>query len=279
MNTLDLRTATLDDIVFEGRNKSYGAFVLRQLYQRHLARALTIAVSLSLLLVVSPLIMARLFPQLIIAPPVIPDLYPEITVLAPPTIIPDRPAGSRVKPPRTIVRPPAEIIPTVVPDNRVKPEDLPIKPDVTEITPPAIGSEIGVVGPVTGSGEGVTANPFSADSGSGSTKAPVSPPVLVSAEVMPEFVGGPAALQRYMQKSLRYPPLALRNSVDGRVFISFTVQADGSIADVQVLKGLGFGTDEEAARVVKNMPAWTPGRQNKHPVAVRYTMPITFRYE
>ncbi len=96
---------------------------------------------------------------------------------------------------------------------------------------------------------------------------------------MPEFVGGPAALQHYMQQNLRFPPQALRNSVDGRVYISFTVQADGSIADVQVLKGLGFGTDEEATRVVKNMPAWKPGKQNKHAVAVRYTMPITFKYE
>ncbi len=96
---------------------------------------------------------------------------------------------------------------------------------------------------------------------------------------MPKFVGGNEALIRYMQKNLRYPPLALRNSVAGRVYISFTVQADGAIVDVHVLKGLGFGTDEEAARVVKNMPAWTPGQQNKHNVAVRYTMPITFHYE
>ncbi|UOQ73783.1 energy transducer TonB [Hymenobacter cellulosilyticus] len=98
-------------------------------------------------------------------------------------------------------------------------------------------------------------------------------------EVMPEFAGGINALRQYMQRNLRYPKQALTNAVSGKVFVSFTVQADGSISDVQVMKGLGYGTDEEATRVVSSMPAWTPGRQNSRPVAVRYTLPITFQYQ
>jgi protein TonB len=98
-------------------------------------------------------------------------------------------------------------------------------------------------------------------------------------EVMPEFAGGQEALRRYMQRNLRYPGTALSTGVAGKVYITFVVNADGSISNVEVLKGLGYGLDEEATRVVRGMPAWKPGQQNNHAVAVRYTMPITFRYE
>jgi len=278
MSMLDLRTASFNDIIFEGRNKQYGAYVLRQLYERHLARALAIGISLSLLLISSPLIKAWLFPPMIVAvDPMVVPLIPEVVLITPP-IDPVKPAGGAARAADPIVRPPAKAVPRVVPDSQVKPELKPEAPIVEPVQPIVDAIPGGVIG-----GKGHTE--FGTIDGSGNSKdsgriKDAGPaPVFLSAEVMPEFAGGQAALQRYMQKNLRYPPLALRNNIDGRVYISFTVQADGSIADVQVLKGLGFGTDEEAARVVKNMPAWTPGKQNKHPVAVRYTMPITFRYE
>ncbi|UOQ81063.1 energy transducer TonB [Hymenobacter sp. 5414T-23] len=96
---------------------------------------------------------------------------------------------------------------------------------------------------------------------------------------MPDFVGGQAALAKYLQRHLRYPASALRSSISGRVFVAFTVNSDGTIKDVEILKGLGYGTDEEATRVISAMPAWKPGRQNNRAVPVRYTLPITFRYE
>jgi protein TonB len=96
---------------------------------------------------------------------------------------------------------------------------------------------------------------------------------------MPDFVGGRLALQRYLQKHLRFPNAALAAQVSGRVYVSFVVQTDGSIGDVTVLKGLGYGTEEAAARVVREMPAWTPGMQNHHLVPVRFTLPITFQFE
>ncbi|WP_033370552.1 energy transducer TonB [Hymenobacter norwichensis] len=277
MSMLDLRTASFNDIVFEGRNKLYGAYVLRQLYERHLARALALAVSLTLLLVASPLVKAWFFPPMVEAagPVVLPP--PSIDVLPPPIFEKVEPAGG-ARPADPIVSPPAKVVPRVVPDEQVKPETKPEAPTIAPtdalpepLTGGAVGgrgsSETGLAGPGVGP----------KDSGTAKTTAPPAP--FLTAEVMPEFMGGQEALQRYMQQNLRYPPQALRNNIDGRVYISFTVQADGSIADVQVLKGLGFGTDEEAARVVKKMPAWKPGMQNKHSVAVRYTMPITFRYE
>jgi protein TonB len=96
---------------------------------------------------------------------------------------------------------------------------------------------------------------------------------------MPEFMGGQSALLRYLQKNLRYPAAALAAQAEGRVFLSFVIQADGTIADVTILKGLGYGLDEEAQRVVRQMPAWTPGYQSKHAVPVRFTLPITFKIQ
>jgi len=106
----------------------------------------------------------------------------------------------------------------------------------------------------------------------------VTGPYIV-VEKMPEFAGGQAALLRYLQKNLRYPATALAAQAEGRVFLSFVVQADGSISEVTILKGLGYGLDEEATRVVRQMPAWTPGYQSKHAVPVRFTLPITFKVQ
>lgn len=95
-------------------------------------------------------------------------------------------------------------------------------------------------------------------------------------EIFPRFPGGNEALMRYLSKNLCYNSTAIEFGISGRVFISFVVQADGSIAEVKVLKGLGYGLDEEAVRVVKAMPRWLPGTQNGRPVAVVYNLPIQF---
>ncbi len=274
-NTLDLRTATLDDMVFEGRNKAYGAFLLRRLYHQHLARASATAIMLSLLIVSSPLAFRWLFPPMVVAPGLV-ELPPSVIEIMKPPIFEQK----KVEPAAQVavtVRLPQAVTPTrIVKDDPAKPEIS--KPEIQEIGPIAeLAGETGDVakpGATTGS---VVGKVGGTDSGKTETASPPKP--FITAEVMPEFAGGNEALMRYMQKNLHYPPQALRATIEGKVFISFTVQADGTIADVQVLKGLGYGTDEEAARVVKSMPAWTPGRQNNRSVAVRYTLPITFRYD
>ncbi|RZK32115.1 MAG: energy transducer TonB, partial [Hymenobacter sp.] len=113
----------------------------------------------------------------------------------------------------------------------------------------------------------------------GTTTAPATTEPFVYVEKMPEFAGGQAALLQYLRSHLRYPSRALAEGIGGRVFLSFVVGADGTISDVTVLKGLGYGLDEEAQRVVRQMPAWTPGYQSKHAVPVRFTLPITFQYQ
>jgi protein TonB len=101
--------------------------------------------------------------------------------------------------------------------------------------------------------------------------------VFVVVEDMPQFPGGDEALLKYLYSQLIYPRLALEYKIEGRVVVQFVIAANGRIEDVAVLRGIGFGCDEEALRVVKGMPAWTPGRQRGRAVRVRYNLPILFR--
>lgn len=95
-------------------------------------------------------------------------------------------------------------------------------------------------------------------------------------EVFPVFPGGDAALLRYLSENARYTTAARENGVQGIVYISFVVKADGSIGEVTVLRGLGFGLDEMAIKMVKAMPRWQPGYQGGKAVAVNYNIPIRF---
>lgn len=114
--------------------------------------------------------------------------------------------------------------------------------------------------------------------GASAAPAPAAPPTVYhAADEMPAFPGGAEAFQKFLRKELKYPDDALRRGISGRVFIRFIVTDEGRIRDAEIVKGLGSGLDEEALRLVRIMPWWTPGRVNGQPVWVSYTMPIVFR--
>jgi TonB family protein len=100
--------------------------------------------------------------------------------------------------------------------------------------------------------------------------------VYTYVEEQPKFPGGEAAMYEYLQKNIKYPPLARENGITGRVYLSFIIGPDGYIRDIRVIRGIGAGCDEEAIRVLKNMPLWIPGKQNGEPVNVKFNMPINF---
>jgi len=85
------------------------------------------------------------------------------------------------------------------------------------------------------------------------------------------------AFYEYVSKNLKYPSQARRMGVEGKVFVQFVVDKDGSISQVQSIKGIGAGCDEEAVRVLQNAPKWKPGKQRGRPVRVRMVLPITFK--
>ena len=96
-------------------------------------------------------------------------------------------------------------------------------------------------------------------------------------EQMPSFPGGISGLRTYLNQNIRYPAEAQENCVQGRVVVSFVVEKDGHISDVTVLRSVDPSLDKEAIRVVRNMPRWTPGKQEGEPVRVRYNVPVSFR--
>ena len=98
-------------------------------------------------------------------------------------------------------------------------------------------------------------------------------------EQMPEFPNGQEALMLYIAKQVKYPAEAKKAGAQGRVFIGFIVEPDGSLSDFKVLRGIGHGCDEEALRVVKSMPKWKPGMQRGKAVRVQYLVPVNFKLE
>lgn len=96
-------------------------------------------------------------------------------------------------------------------------------------------------------------------------------------DTYPEFFGGVESLYSFIAANIRYPKKAKENGIQGTVYVRFVVKADGSISDVNVLRGIGAGCDEEAVRVVKAMPRWKPGTKNGKPINTQYTIPITFK--
>ena len=223
MNTITL--STIDDIVFEHRNRAYGAYVLRQLYQPTLTRAAIIGVGLFLVAVSAPTLYAHLVDR---------NAKQEIMVetnLEKLTLEP--------LPEKVIEIPPVEKLPAVSTVRSLPPEVLPDE----------------------------------------EVEAPREEALFITVEQQPEYPGGMAALGAFIQKNLKYPQQAIRSDMSGRVFVSFVVNTNGSLTDVQVLKGIGFGCDEEALRVIRQMPRWKPGMQSGRAVRVRYNLPVAFTLE
>ena len=108
--------------------------------------------------------------------------------------------------------------------------------------------------------------------------APVAvPAIYFTADEMPTFQGGEAALLKFLSSRLNYPAAALDKRLSGKVFITFTVDPEGHLHDPRVVRGLGSGLDEEALRLVRLMPWWKPGKIQGQPVWVTLTMPLSFR--
>lgn len=100
--------------------------------------------------------------------------------------------------------------------------------------------------------------------------------IFTMVEKMPEFPGGNAALMKYMEENIKYPEEARKKGIKGNVYVSFIVEKDGKISGVKVLRGIGGGCDEEAVRVIQNMPAWTPGQNRGQAVRTKFNIPLKF---
>lgn len=103
--------------------------------------------------------------------------------------------------------------------------------------------------------------------------------IFTVVEQMPEFPGGAAEMTKFIQKNIKYPMMARESDIQGRVYINFVVEPDGSVSNVTVMRGIGGGCDEEAVRIVNMMPKWNPGKQRGIAVRCSFTVPIVFRLQ
>ena len=100
--------------------------------------------------------------------------------------------------------------------------------------------------------------------------------IFTVVEQMPEFSGGKNAMFKFISKNIKYPEEAIKQEISGRVFVTFVVEADGEITNIELLRGIGGGCDEEAMRVISIMPKWKSGYQRGVSVRVRFNLPIKF---
>jgi protein TonB len=268
-------TTTLEDLVFANRNKEYGAYFLRQVYGKTIRNSALLGTALVCLGLIAPTIYANLKPR----------EEEQKVVLANPMDIPPPPMDENIPPPPP--PPPPPEVPQVSTTKFLPPE---IKPDeeVPNDEPPPTQEELKEAPAATVTVQGdpnATEVVIDPSEGTGKVKEevvevkPVEEEVFTVVEQNAEFPGGAAELGKFLQKNLKYPPAASRANVQGKVFLSFVVGSDGRITDVSVLKGLGFGCDEEAVRVVKSMPRWNPGKQSGRAVKSRFNLPISFVLE
>ena len=108
---------------------------------------------------------------------------------------------------------------------------------------------------------------------------PKTEEIFKSVEQMPQFPGGEAALMKFLSSHINYPPMAAENNVQGKVIVQFVVDKTGKVGEVKVVRNVDKDLDNEAIRVCKALPKFTPGRQNGRPVSVWYTLPIQFKLQ
>jgi protein TonB len=246
----------LDEIIFERRNKAYGAYALRKGYSRNLIRAMVISFTIFLMGVSIPLIASYMSDEKYVSE--IKEIGFKMDGVKKEKIdvkLPDAPKPVEKKAPA--FRPPVVIS---NPDEDTG--DLSEMMDKTNNNFIDTNSRTIDI-PDDGNKDKVI------DDDTELTK-------FTYVEEMPEFPGGDEARIKFLSENIKYPMSAREIGIQGKVYFTFTVEKDGSISEVKMLRGIGAGCDEEALRVLAMMPKWKPGRQNGKAVRVEFNMPISF---
>ena len=277
MAKIDLISRDWTEMVFEGRNKEYGAYRLRKnAGKRNLYSLITIFIAalaiwggISLVKFVES--RTKSVAQTSVA---------EISALNQPKKKAEVKQQKKVKleqPEKVVERVKSSVkftAPVIKKDDEVKPEDELKTQDELMSTKTAIGA-LDVKGNDDADGEVLKLKEAVAQP----EPKPEVEKVFDVVEQMPSFPGGPSALMEWLSNNVKYPVVAQENGVQGRVVVSFVVERDGSITDVKVVRGVDPSLDKEASRVVRAMPRWIPGKQNGSAVRVKYNVPVAFRLQ
>lgn len=276
MSKIDLISNDWVDLVFESRNQAYGAYRLRKGTTKRNIIAI-VAVCVLVIVCIVGLKLKNIVDEQ--RAKVAVTQVTELSAL-------DQPKKkAEVKQKKVVVEPEKVVervkssikftAPVIKKDNEVKPEEELKTQDELMNTKTAIGT-FDVKGNDENNGEVLKAKEVIVQQ---------EPPkveenkIFDVVEQMPTFPGGDAALMKYLRDNIHYPTVAAENGVQGRVVVGFVVERDGSISDVNILKGQDPSLDKEAMRVVKSMPKWIPGKQNGSSVRVKFQVPVQFRLQ
>ena len=260
MDKDDKYLSGFDDLVFEGRNREYGAYQLRKRYNSVLLAGVLIAVLFACAVVIIPFL-ARPSDEKILSGGYrtvqvqMENLEaPDEAIYVPPA--PPPPEAARLE--ENIKYVPPVVVDSVFPvDKSIVTTDEVLaseQSDNTEVTGNGSGSDL-----ISGEGSGDQEEPF------------------FIVEVMPSFKGGDInKFREYINKRTNYPQEAVNANIKGTVFLTFIVEKDGSVSNVTVLKGVHPLLDNEAIKVISESPKWTPGLQRGQPVRVRFQIPLNF---
>lgn len=250
------------EVVFENRNKDYGAYQIRVDYEKKLIAAALITLAVVILTILVPTIVGIIQKATLRHA----ALNTEVVTLAEPPPI-DKTAPP---PPPAVPPPPIQKTIQFTPPKVVKDEEI-VEPAPTQ-------EQVKDVVISTKTQEGTSnvdlppENPV-VDKGTGEP--------FTWVQEMPKFPGGEQKLLEYIQKHINYPAVARENGIQGRVTVRFVVDENGKVKSANIPKGMGIGggCDEEATRVIMTMPDWNPGKQNGHAVPVWYTVPVIFKLQ
>lgn len=247
----------LDEIVFANRNKAYGAYQIRKEYNSSVVKSVGIVLSSFIVL---------FFLSLFYTPPTprqIKKAIEQVVEVTQNVIEIEIPVAQTAAASSATSNSTSDQL-AIVADRQVV-QTIPT-------APASVGSSLGTSTQITGALTGPTGLPSRIQWSGAKPQQP-----LEFVEVMPAF-GDDGDLGKYLQNQLNYPKLAMDNNVMGIVEVVFDVDEKGQVSNVNITKGIGFGCDEEAMRVITNMPNWKPGIQNGRAVPVRLRLPISFSY-
>lgn len=274
-NTTNYDGLSMDDIIFDGRNKAYGAYELRRSYDRRIRQGVLGALGIAALLCSYQSLMAHYHPA---AQPRKVEIVQELHDVKVETIemtkpkTPDLPKPKAAAAPKGVADPPTvRSTAILIPANTDHTTDSITRHDMLATAVPGDQDKAGTTpGDLKGTADG--------DIGIIVTRpAAATPDVVDWATNMPQYPGGEEAMMRYITSNIDYPDDARAIDIQGRVVVGFIVDENGNVNDVRIVRGLNRSLDEESIRVVRKLKRFKPGSQNGKPVRVRFTLPIMYR--
>lgn len=260
------------NIVFEGKNKKYGAYYLRKTSNKRHIRALLAVIILVLAIIFIPMLIDTVKPK---------DKVVEVELgeaslsdLDLKKELPEEKVIEEFKaPPPPEIRATIAFVPPVIVEKVTKETEIPPTEKIIE-SDAAIGKT--TVDTDNKKGEHIddldkVVIP--------TPKEPEKEEIFKAVEQQPQYPGGNGELMKYLGNNLKYPPAAAEQGIQGRVVVQFVVSKTGAISDVRVIQPLHPSCDKEAIRLISSMPKWIPGKQNGNPVNVYYTIPIRFKLQ